>query len=196
MPSPMMAARIAAATAIRRPMRYSTGSARPTARTLAPRQDKRMTGIRSGKAVAERKEGEAVGTATSALERSVESRTMADMLLGATQQHEGAALKFKRDGDWTEISYAELGEHVKANAKGLLALGIEPGDRVSILGETSPEWTVADLAALCIGAVVAPIHHTNSPDECRHVLQDSEAKLVFCENAEQLAKIEEVMDAV
>jgi long-chain acyl-CoA synthetase len=137
-----------------------------------------------------------VATATSALERSVESRTMADMLLGATQQHEGAALKFKRDGDWTEISYAELGEHVKANAKGLLALGIEPGDRVSILGETSPEWTVADLAALCIGAVVAPIYHTNSPNECRHVLQDSDAKLVFCENAEQLAKIEEVMDEV
>jgi long-chain acyl-CoA synthetase len=137
-----------------------------------------------------------VATATSALERSVESRTMADMLLGASQQHEGAALKFKRDGDWTEISYGELGEHVKANAMGLLALGIEPGDRVSILGETSAEWTLADLAALCIGAVVAPIYHTNSPDECRHVLKDSEAKLVFCENAEQLGKIEEVMDDV
>ena len=137
-----------------------------------------------------------MATATSATERSVESRTMADMLLGAAEQHEGPALKFQRDGEWMEISYAELGEHVKTNAKGLLALGIEPGDRVSILGETTPEWTLADLAALCIGAVVAPIYHTNSPDECRHVLKDSEAKLVFCENAEQLGKIQEVKDDV
>lgn len=137
-----------------------------------------------------------MATTTSATELSVESRTMADMLLGASEQHEGTALKFQRDGEWTEISYAELGEHVKANAKGLLALGIEPGDRVAILGETSAEWTLADLAALCIGAVVAPIYHTNSPDECRHVLEDSEAKLVFCEDAEQLGKIEEVMDDV
>jgi long-chain acyl-CoA synthetase len=142
------------------------------------------------------REGEVVATATSATERSVESRTMADMLLGAAQQHEGPALKFQRDGEWTEISYAELGEHVKTNAKGLLALGIEPGDRVAILGETSPEWTLADLAALCIGAVVAPIYHTNSPDECRHVLEDSGAKLVFCEDAEQLGKIEEIKDDV
>ena len=137
-----------------------------------------------------------MATATTATERSVESRTMADMLLGAAQEHEGPALKFQRDGEWMEISYAELGEHVKTNAKGLLALGIEPGDRISILGETTPEWTLADLAALCIGAVVAPIYHTNSPDECRHVLEDSGAKLVFCEDAEQLGKIEEISDDV
>jgi long-chain acyl-CoA synthetase len=146
--------------------------------------------------MSERQEGEVLATATSATERSVDSRTMADMLLGAAEQHEGPALKFQRDGEWMEISYAELGEHVKTNAKGLLALGIEPGDRISILGETAPEWTLADLSALCIGAVVAPIYHTNSPDECRHVLEDSGAKLVFCENAEQLAKIEEIRDDV
>ena len=90
------------------------------------------------------------------------------------------------------MSYAELGKAVREIARGLIALGIEPGDRVSILSGTRPEWTLADLGALCAGAVVAPIYHTNSPEECRYVLEHAGSRVVFCENAEQVAKVAEV----
>jgi long-chain acyl-CoA synthetase len=129
-----------------------------------------------------------------ATERSVGSRTLADMLPGAARQHEGTALKFKRDGEWTEVSYAELGDNVRRSACGLIGLGVEAGDRVAILGETASEWTLADLASLCVGAVVVPVYHTSSPEECRHVLEDSGASVLFCEDSEQLEKIEEIAD--
>ena len=87
------------------------------------------------------------------------------------------------------MSYAELGDAVRGIARGLMALGIEPGDRVSILSGTRAEWTLADLGALCAGAVVAPIYHTNSPGECRYVLEHAGSRVVFCEDAEQVAKV-------
>ena len=75
---------------------------------------------------------------------------------------------------------------------GLVALGVEKGDRVSILGNTRPEWTYFDYAALSIGATVVPIYQTNSPEECAYVLENSDAKVVVVEDSEQLAKVREV----
>ena len=63
---------------------------------------------------------------------------------------------------------------------------------MSILSNTRPEWTFADLGSLAAGATLAPIYQTNSPGECAYVLNHSQARLVFCENEEQLAKIAEV----
>ena len=67
-------------------------------------------------------------------------------------------------------------------------LGIEKGDKVSILANTRPEWTYFDFAALTAGATVVPIYQTNSPDECQYVLENSDAKAVIVEDAEQLAQ--------
>jgi long-chain acyl-CoA synthetase len=128
------------------------------------------------------------------VERATGARTVTQMVLEATSTHHGPALRYARGDGWTEMSYAELGEMVREIARGLIALGIRPGDRVSILSGTRPEWTLADLGALCAGAVVAPIYHTNSPEECRYVLEHAGSRLVFCENAEQLAKVDEVRD--
>ena len=77
---------------------------------------------------------------------------------------------------------------------GLTDLGIEKGDRVAILANTRPEWTYFDFAALWIGATVVPIYQTNSPEECRYVLENSDAKVVVVEDDEQLAKVAEVRD--
>jgi long-chain acyl-CoA synthetase len=129
-----------------------------------------------------------------AAERATGETTLAGMILRATEAHRGPALRFARGGEWTEMSYAELGAAVREIARGLIALGIRPGDRVSILSGTRPEWTLADLGSLCAGAVVAPIYHTNSAEECRYVLAHAESRLVFCENAEQAAKVERVRD--
>ncbi len=116
-------------------------------------------------------------------------RTLGGMLLGAASTYEGVALRDRSGVGWTEMSYAELGGTARAIAKGLIDLGVEVGDRVAILADTRPEWTVVDMGAFCAGAVVAPIYHTNSPEECAYVLRDSDARVIFCEDDEQLAKI-------
>lgn len=121
--------------------------------------------------------------------RAVGGRTVGAMVLAATATHEGAALRHHVDGAWRDVSFAELGETTRAIARGLLALGIEPRDHVAILSSTRAEWTMLDCGTLAAGATVVPIYATNSPGECRYVLDHSESRLVFVENAEQLAKV-------
>jgi long-chain acyl-CoA synthetase len=132
------------------------------------------------------------GTAEhSALELSTGAQTLGQMILRAGDR-DGAALRYKEGGSWRELSYAQFVRRARDLARGLIALGIKPGERVSILADTCPEWTIADAASFCAGAVVAPIYQTNSPEECEYVLRHSEARTVFCENATQLAKIEQI----
>jgi long-chain acyl-CoA synthetase len=119
-------------------------------------------------------------------------QTLGQMALDAAQRYQGVALQFRRDGKTMSISYSAFGAIATEIAQGLIAIGIRAGDRVAILGATSADWTLADYGALCAGAVVAPIYHTNSPDECGYVIRHSEARLVFCENPAQAAKIAEV----
>jgi long-chain acyl-CoA synthetase len=121
-------------------------------------------------------------------------QTIGQMVLDAAARHSGVALQFRRDGADAYISYPELGTISSEIARGLISLGIEPGDRVAILGVTSADWTLCDCGALCAGAVVTPIYHTNSAPECAHVLENSGSRLVFCEDAAQAAKIEEIRD--
>ncbi|HUO75155.1 MAG TPA: long-chain fatty acid--CoA ligase [Solirubrobacteraceae bacterium] len=112
------------------------------------------------------------------------------MILAASRLHSGVALQDVHGSE--VVSYPELGRAASELARGLISMGIQPGDRVAILGSTSIAWTLADCGALCAGAVVTPIYHTNSPAECAHVLADSDSRIVFCENAEQIAKVEQV----
>ena len=121
-------------------------------------------------------------------------RTIGEMVLDVARRHPGVALQFNRGGADAYISYPELGTISTEIARGLISLGIERGDRVAILGLTSSDWTLCDCGALCAGAVVTPIYHTNSPGECAHVLKDSGARLVFCEDPGQAAKIEQIRD--
>jgi long-chain acyl-CoA synthetase len=122
-------------------------------------------------------------------------RTIADMLPDAVASFGGnVAIRHKQDGEWLDVTYAELDEIVREIALGLIDLGIEPGERVCILAGTRPEWTYADLAITAIGAVVVPIYQTNSPEECHWVISDSGACAIVCENAEQLAKVATVRD--
>src|SRR4051794_29030684 len=122
------------------------------------------------------------------------ARTLAGLALSAAARHTGTALRHKVAGKWEDISYAEVGQAAAEIAKGLIALGIERGDHVSILSDTRPEWTLFDLGSLAAGATVAPIYQTNSPGECAYVLAHCEARLVFCENDSQLAKIAAVRE--
>jgi long-chain acyl-CoA synthetase len=122
------------------------------------------------------------------------SKTLADLVLSSAAAHRGTALRYPDGGSWRELSYPQVGTDVRALAKGLMALGVEAGDRVAILSNTRVEWTLADFGAICAGAIVVPVYQTNSPEECQYVLAHSGVKAVFCEDAAQVAKLDEVRD--
>jgi long-chain acyl-CoA synthetase len=132
-------------------------------------------------------------TAVRAHERATGSSTIADLIGLAAERHgDSPAIRYKRDGTWRDVSFAELGETVSEVGRGLIDLGIEPGDRVAILCTTRPEWTYADFGITSTGAVVVPIYPTNSPEECQWVAGNSESRAIVCEDAAQVAKIRAV----
>jgi long-chain acyl-CoA synthetase len=123
------------------------------------------------------------------------SRTLADLIPRAAAEHaERTAVRYKRDGAWHDVTYAELADTVQEIGLGLIDLGIQPGERLCILANTRPEWSYVDMAATSAATVVVPIYQTNSPEECLWVLSDSEACAIVCENADQLAKIAAIRD--
>ena len=127
--------------------------------------------------------------------RGTHSKTVADLLPQAAEMYgRKVAVKYKQGDEWLSRSFEEVREIVRPLAMGLVELGVRKGDRVSILGNTRPEWTYFDFAALSIGATVVPIYQTNSPEECRYVLDNSDSKVVVVEDAEQLEKVRQVRD--
>jgi long-chain acyl-CoA synthetase len=121
------------------------------------------------------------------------STTMADLLpLAVARYPDTPAQRFKVGDEWRDISYAELGEVVRDVALGLIDLGLEPGDKVSILAHTRPEWTQACFGILSAGGALVTIYQTNSPEEVQYVLRHSDSRAVFVEDAEQLAKVRQV----
>jgi long-chain acyl-CoA synthetase len=96
-----------------------------------------------------------------------------------------------RDG-WVDVTAAEFLAQVSAMAKGLMAAGIEPGDRVAVLSKTRYEWTLADYAIWFAGAVTVPIYETSSAEQIGWILADSQARAVVAEGPEHLARISEV----
>jgi long-chain acyl-CoA synthetase len=128
---------------------------------------------------------------------STGSSTVADLIPRTAAEHaDSTAVRFKRDGAWHDVTYAELATIVQEIGLGLIDLGIEPGERVCILANTRPEWSYADLAATAAGTVVVPIYQTNSPEECLWVISDSDACAIVCEDASQLAKIAAIRDTL
>ncbi len=127
-------------------------------------------------------------------EPATRSTTIADLLPLAVERFGGDPAVEYRDasGTWVSKSFDEVGDVVRKLSLGLIELGIEKGDKVAILANTRAEWTYFDFAALTAGATVVPIYQTNSPEECQYVLENSDAKAVIVEDAEQLAKVQQV----
>jgi long-chain acyl-CoA synthetase len=117
------------------------------------------------------------------------ARTLGELVVRATGRGDAIALRSPLANGIAEVTYRALMDRARLIGRGLIALGIAPGDRVSILGSTRAEWTLCDLGAVCAGAVVAPIYDTNSPMECAYVLSHSQARVVFCQDAAQAQKI-------
>src|SRR5437660_12002465 len=125
------------------------------------------------------------------------SRTIADLISNSAAVHaEHVAIRYKQDGEWKDVTYAQLAEIVQEIGLGLIDLGLQPGERICILANTRPEWSYADMAATSAGLVVVPIYQTNSPEECLWVISDSGACAIVCEDESQLEKIVAVRDRV
>ncbi|MGV9795527.1 AMP-dependent synthetase/ligase [Gordonia sp. NPDC003422] len=103
---------------------------------------------------------------------------------------------FKRrsNGQWITVTAKHFTDEVDAVAKGLIASGVEPGDRVAILSSTRYEWTVLDYAIWRAGATTVAIYETSAPDQVQWILEDSATKLLFVENHPQYTRHIRVID--
>ncbi|GAB2673050.1 AMP-dependent synthetase/ligase [Thalassiella azotivora] len=89
----------------------------------------------------------------------------------------------RRDGkEWLDVTAAALEEHVRRLARGFLAAGVQPGDRVVLMSRTRYEWTVVDFALWSVGAVVVPVYETSSASQLEWILRDSEAVAAVVES--------------
>jgi long-chain acyl-CoA synthetase len=102
------------------------------------------------------------------------------------------AMREKDFGIWKEYSWADTWEIIELAAHGLLALGVEPGDRVSIHAEDRPEWVILDIAAVAARGVTVGFHPTNPATEVEYLLADCGATVHFAEDEEQYDKVAEI----
>ncbi|MFI6907473.1 AMP-dependent synthetase/ligase [Nonomuraea sp. NPDC050394] len=110
------------------------------------------------------------------------SASLTDTVFRRGEQEPGAVVLRRKSGDdWPAVTAAEFRDQVVALAKGLVAAGIEPGDRIAIISRTRYEWTLADYAIWAAGAVSVPVYETSSVEQVRWILSDSGAKAVFAE---------------
>ena len=98
------------------------------------------------------------------------------------------ALRTKRNGTWQAFSWNDYGRDARRAARALMKLGVQPGQGISLIGQNSVEWLVADVGAIMAGAMPAGIYTTNSADQVRYITDHCEAKVSFADTAAQVAK--------
>ena len=114
---------------------------------------------------------------------AAEDSSVPSLCLSASLRHGKAdALNHKVGGDWINTSATTFAERVRNVALGLAAREIRRGDRVALLSENRPEWSIVDLAILSLGAINVPIYTTQAVDQIRYILTDSGARVLFVSN--------------
>jgi long-chain acyl-CoA synthetase len=96
------------------------------------------------------------------------------------------------DGSWKDVTATEFLNQVRALAKGLVAAGIQPGEKIGLICRTRYEWTLLDFATWFAGAILVPIYETSSPHQIHFDMQDSGAIAMITETPEQYARFDEV----
>ena len=123
--------------------------------------------------------------------------TIPEMILKTgTRRASDDAYAVRHDDRWVPTSWSVYADQVRAAARSLIALGVEPGSAVSILGTNTPEWVIFDVAAMAIGSTPAGIYPTSSPEECAYILNHSQSPVVLVQNEGQLEKILAVRDGI
>lgn len=110
--------------------------------------------------------------------------------------NQDAALASKKDGKWNKISIQAYIEKTNLISYGLMAIGIEKGDRVGIVSGNRPEWNMVDFAIMQIGAVSVPVYPNISREDYRHILNHAEMKVIFIDGKDLRAKLEPILPDV
>ncbi|WP_246161761.1 AMP-dependent synthetase/ligase [Aeromicrobium ginsengisoli] len=117
---------------------------------------------------------------------------LSDDILDRLPEHaDDVALARMVDGEWRDVTLGDFHRTVLAVAKGLIAAGVEAGDRVALLSKTRYEWTVADYAIWWIGAATVPVYETSSAAQIEWILSDSGAVAAIVESDVHLARVKE-----
>jgi len=102
--------------------------------------------------------------------------------------HDRVAMRKKEYGLWHDITWNDYYRAAKDLGSALISMGLEKGDRVSIIGDNCPEWVIIDMGVQCAGGVVVGIYSTNAWQQVQYVIENSDSKFFFVENEEQLDK--------
>jgi long-chain acyl-CoA synthetase len=119
--------------------------------------------------------------------------TLSQLLLNSVKSYpKDEFLLVKKQGAYAPISMAAFGEAVKLLSLGLRALGLSKGDKLIILSENRPEWTITDFACLCNGGITVPVYTTLVPEQVKYIINDSDAKIVVYSGPDQWKKLEAI----
>ena len=129
---------------------------------------------------------------TSATPTSTKAPNLAMLFLNRVKASpDKEAFRYPGKDGWTSVTWKQAAERVEALAAGLLALGIEPENRIGIASTTRLEWILADLAIMCAGAATTTVYPSTNGDDTAYILADSASRVVFAEDDTQLEKITE-----
>lgn len=106
------------------------------------------------------------------------------------------AFRYKKGGQWADVTWREYGETVKKVAKSLLSLGFQHSDKISLLSGNRPAWHITDVAAMSLGGATAAVYTTNSPEQVAYIVDHSDSKVAFVDTTEQLEKILKIRSEV
>ena len=104
------------------------------------------------------------------------------------------ALMYRSGGAYVGVSYADLTGAIELAAERIAAFGIRKGDAVGIFSPNRPQWIVADLAALTLGAIVVPVYNTLPPDRLRYIVNDSGMRMLFVGDPDLFSKVSSIRD--
>jgi len=115
--------------------------------------------------------------------------TLNDIFFAAVARNLERAMLYRQAGKWLPVSSREFGQSTMSAARALQGWGIGKGDRVAILSENRPEWPIADMATLLLGAVTVPLYTTLTPEQTAFVLNDSGCRVIFVSSDHHLQKV-------
>ncbi|MBA9006654.1 AMP-dependent synthetase/ligase [Thermomonospora cellulosilytica] len=126
-----------------------------------------------------------------------DSTTLTDAPFSRAEAEPGRVVLRRKSGDtWSAVTAAEFAAEISAVAKGLIAAGVEPGDRVALMSRTRYEWTLLDYAVWAAGGVTVPIYETSSAEQIEWIVSDSGAKALIVEHDAHLETLAQVRDGL
>jgi long-chain acyl-CoA synthetase len=131
------------------------------------------------------------------IDAAVEGQTICKVFQAATESFAtGDALKWKDGDGWSALTWRQYGERVRDFAKGLIALGLQPGEFVNLIGSNIPEYSISDFGVLHAGGVPVSLYNTLAPEQIEYIVNHCEAKYVICENRDYLERFLKIQNEI